>query len=637
MKKVTLFCLMGVLLTIMISSSRAQMVRTDVYRGETIYSPEDDGMIRYGYCTDKINFGIGTSDGTQIKAAIEIPKSVVKRYKGAQIVKLDVGLVTNHVEGITGFTVFLSESVFVAPFYTQDIKIAAEGGWNEITLDVPYELTDKPIVVGCQLSPMVGKSPMGFSKNTTNYMGDWVCLGGKWGHASSLPTETPIVGNVALRAVLSGDALPKQDVKLSNFVLNGYMNAGESVDICGTVINNGVEKVTELEVSYSVNDEAAVVCTFKDLNIMNGETYSFTHFTPWIPKMVGKYEIVLSVTKVNGTIDEYLADNSVSQTTVCQSESTQRKMVLEYFSTEDCVNCPAGNAYVKSVIGDDSRVIWITHHAGYGTDKFTIPESERYLWFYNGGLQAPMLMMDRLPNMPGPVQELDLLNKASLEARLAAPAYIKLEIAGKWDSGKRALNITASGKLLSELPGNNVQLNLFLTEDGIKTKTQAGADDYIQNHVIRRVLTDVFGDALPTLSADKGFSRDFELVIPSSWNAEKVNIIAFVANYDENNVNNCEVYNGESITLKSLISNNVENATAESVIIYPNPAQNIINVSGANDINSVTLFDLSGKIVKKIDNISSRYSIDTSDIENGVYIIECQTDKGSIINKVVIN
>jgi hypothetical protein len=84
----------------------------------------------------------------------------------------------------------------------------------------------------------------------------------------------------------------------------------------------------------------------------------------------------------------------------------------------------------------------------------------------------------------------------------------------------------------------------------------------------------------------------------------------------------------------------VKGVDASKFTVYPNPANNILNVSNSvNDmINSVKITDLTGKTVKESNFVAkSSIQMNIADIVAGVYMMTIKTDKGSITKKIVKN
>ena len=72
-----------------------------------------------------------------------------------------------------------------------------------------------------------------------------------------------------------------------------------------------------------------------------------------------------------------------------------------------------------------------------------------------------------------------------------------------------------------------------------------------------------------------------------------------------------------------------------SISLYPNPASSLIKVRADNNIKSVELYDVQGRIIQvdKVD--SNEVSIDVSKYNSGVYFVKVTTEFGSQISKII--
>ncbi len=83
----------------------------------------------------------------------------------------------------------------------------------------------------------------------------------------------------------------------------------------------------------------------------------------------------------------------------------------------------------------------------------------------------------------------------------------------------------------------------------------------------------------------------------------------------------------------SSISKKNYNAQIE---IYPNPANNSFQIKSDFKINSLRIININGQTIKTF-NINSNQSINTDDLSNGMYFIECIGDEIKAIRKIIIN
>ncbi|MFW6222013.1 MAG: InlB B-repeat-containing protein [Bacteroidota bacterium] len=77
-----------------------------------------------------------------------------------------------------------------------------------------------------------------------------------------------------------------------------------------------------------------------------------------------------------------------------------------------------------------------------------------------------------------------------------------------------------------------------------------------------------------------------------------------------------------------------ENVLPGLVNVYPNPADDVLYISGLEGNSSAVISDLTGKTILEIqdDNIDE---IDISGLTSGMYMLTCSNDKG-ILNKIII-
>jgi hypothetical protein len=83
-------------------------------------------------------------------------------------------------------------------------------------------------------------------------------------------------------------------------------------------------------------------------------------------------------------------------------------------------------------------------------------------------------------------------------------------------------------------------------------------------------------------------------------------------------------------TLLSLDKNN----TVITANIYPNPATDILNVSGVEGVTSLVINDINGRTIKTVNDASS---INVSDLNTGVYFVNINTENGNITKKFMKN
>lgn len=215
-----------------------------------------------------------------------------------------------------------------------------------------------------------------------------------------------------------------------------------------------------------------------------------------------------------------------------------RAVLIEDFTGQRCINCPDGTNIINGIIqtyGEDN-VIAVGIHSGplgfKGNAKrvglMTDTGDEYYKYWANGtNLGQPSAVFNR---KKGPS---DNFNNWAAEVGLiiSEKANLSIDIANAYDAKKRELttkvgafgvNGTVSGKL-----------QVWIVEDGVKAMQMmpdgSANQDYVHNHVFRAAVNGTWGEEV-TVKEGETTSKDYSYVLPETWNAEKISVVAFVYN-----------------------------------------------------------------------------------------------------------
>lgn len=223
-----------------------------------------------------------------------------------------------------------------------------------------------------------------------------------------------------------------------------------------------------------------------------------------------------------------------------------RAVLIEDLTGQRCINCPTGTDIITGIIktyGEDN-VIAVGIHCGplgfAGNSKRvglkTDTGDEYYTHWANGtNLGQPSAIFNRKKGK-GPI---DNLNNWAAEVGLiiSEKANLSVNIANAYDAKTRTLttkvgafgvNGTVSGKL-----------QVWIVEDGIKAMQLmpdgSANQEYIHNHVFRAAVNGTWGEDI-TLKEGETTSNDYSYVLPETWNADNISVVAFV--YNGNGVEN---------------------------------------------------------------------------------------------------
>lgn len=355
----------------------------------------------------------------------------------------------------------------------------------------------------------------------------------------------------------------RSDVELTSIDLVKNYKVGQAIDISGLITNLGSDSVKSLSISYTDGTE-----TFTDeltnLGIAPYHTYKFVHTNSYLPTKETSVNITVNVGKVNGQDDDDESNNAITKKINIWNDFVDRGVLLEEFSTELCVYCPPVGKYLGEIEEHNDRVHMMVHHAGFGTDDFTIPENEEMLALYNGGTFAPAGMVDRHYNGLDNDQdgEVELgpvfwpgspVGEPRIKERLDVPSFVSVNIEGTADITTQELQLNVSGTFLKDF-NDEIGVSLWIIEDGIFTANQTGAlGNYVHHALIRDAISSTFGDALSTGTA-KGdnFSADYTFTYDESWEKGNLEVVAFLSLINDDDVNKRTVLNATSVEISEL-------------------------------------------------------------------------------------
>ncbi len=69
--------------------------------------------------------------------------------------------------------------------------------------------------------------------------------------------------------------------------------------------------------------------------------------------------------------------------------------------------------------------------------------------------------------------------------------------------------------------------------------------------------------------------------------------------------------------------------------IYPNPCTEYANVYSGNDINTISIVDVSGKIIARYSNVADEFQITTASWASGIYLVTVSNNEGQKTIKLI--
>lgn len=368
------------------------------------------------------------------------------------------------------------------------------------------------------------------------------------------------------------------------------------------------------------------------------------------------------------------------------SQTPIKKVMLEEFTTTLCGMCPPRSYAINEwQQNHPNSSILLTIHEGFGRDSMSNTLTSEY---YNAfkppsGLGfAPAIMIDRgyypymYPNEACPYITTNGFDSIALRVSNNTAA-VSVSFQGTYNSSTRNLNITVLTEFFQNVPSADYRITLLLVEDSVvgsgsgwdqKCYDAAFANlhypgqynattQYISNYphrkVLRSALLGTWGSSgiIPTNPViGTVYSKSTTYVVPSQYNANRINLVAFVSKYASSKIEKY-ILNANDIKLTDLIPNNIEEKQSESKLvineIYPLPASGgdvhlNYTLKEAGNVQ-VKLVNMLGETIKTL-GADKKYPegtyelvFNTSGLSKGIYFINLKTDKDQIVRKLIIN
>ena len=502
-------------------------------------------------------------DDTDVSAAIFLPAETLEMYKGCSIEQVHAALAsTLNVESLTVWIRSALDGENIAQgTITKSTTPKMAKGWNTVSLDAPYKIPENPsaVYVGLtfhQKSVSVGLSVVEPSVKEPVDGGLHVQLGtnAEWKDRSD-------EGTLAIEALVFGDQLPKFNLALKRLeVQPTFVKDKGTLSGVATVRNLASHTISAFDLECRIGDSENRYTVHFDtpLAYKDEVPFEFT-ITPDLADMTGNPMTITAEVKNLAEGDEqYPADNSLStQFEVVKSDFT-RNILIEEFTTEKCVNCPRAANILHTVLEMDAykdRLVALCHHTGYYTDSYTLREDVAYEWFFGGyGTYAPGMMVDRLhtdytaiTNEGSPVFCPSLASDLTkmLDKRIKDVAFVSLKIETTLEDQVAKVKVTGS-RSKENFTDYAPRIVVALTEDNIRTTSQAGASgEYFHQHV-NRVYNSTWGDVIEWNGDDYTYECELKVSL-TKYAKENLGVTAYIWNYDPTDYQKCEVANAAAI------------------------------------------------------------------------------------------
>ena len=226
-----------------------------------------------------------------------------------------------------------------------------------------------------------------------------------------------------------------------------------------------------------------------------------------------------------------------------------RKFLLEHFTSANCTQCPMGMKYIVEYLDKQTTpYIWVSHHAVYGTDEYTIPASNAIAMNYLGMNSVPSVVFNRSEQdglLVMKAWDLDYWNTDGRTVEDDTVAEASVVIKHQFDEVSRRLDVTVSGQV-ANVDRKEYLLSILIKENGLVGRQEdaycswkgAKWQEYMHPRVVRDMVTATFGDTVKVENHAYSYSKSY--ILDEGWVAENCCVVAYLTPLKKSPVINAE-------------------------------------------------------------------------------------------------
>lgn len=418
-------------------------------------------------------------------------------------------------------------------------------------------------------------------------------------------------------------------------VLHMIKSGMDSVQV--SLTNRGTNTITSLEMNYSVNGGATQTQTLSGLNLQTMVCDTLTLPMPWNFSTTGTSNVKAWVSKVNGSTDQYSANDTASYTTGVSASSVQRKLVFEEFSNAGCSPCASVNPdYLVVMNANTSRAVQITYHTYWPTIsdpmyQFNIPDNTDQRNYYHiegvpsGNVNGNWLYYFETPLLVW--SDYTLIDR--LDYHHPRPGFFNLGISGTYNGS--TISITGNYASLANFIQGSFSLKVFLVETLTYTTAPGPNGEKFFPNAMRKMFPNPAGTPLgvPTTSTNGNFN--FSYNYPSAVNPANCQVVVYVQNDHTHHI--------YQVDWANLTPTGVDEPEVfKGLSIYPNPSSGVFNLamSSFDEVVTAEVYNTLGEKVHQQSITETNNRLDLSNQAKGMYFVNLRLGDKMVTRKVSI-
>ncbi len=430
-----------------------------------------------------------------------------------------------------------------------------------------------------------------------------------------------------------------------------YVAAG-NVSLKGTFQNMGGDTLTSINIMWSIDNGTTVhTDSLTGLSITTAEIYDFTHSIAVDMSVPQDYNVMMWLASPNGQTDGDTSNNQVTKLISSVSQIPKKVVVGEETGGTWCGFCPRGLVALKDLAHyhPDTWIGISVHNNDPMKNSVYDGAMKNYVSGYPSGL------VDRAGGIE--VDPGDFDSTYQVRKNVVSPVAVNVTNVS-WDYSTREITFDVVATFYTNTT-RDFRMNAVILEDSVTGTDTAwsqtnyysssayGIDlidwegnnwknypihvptaDMVYDHVARGILggwNGTEGSIPDTIVDGTPNTYSYSYTVPESYDATKIYIVGMVIDQTSG-----EILNGYELRT---LPTSIQTSTKETVSLFPNPTNGILNVANATGA-TIQVWSMLGQKVAEVNHANNLERIDLSNYSNGTFIVRIITDKQITTKKI---
>ncbi|MCL2131727.1 MAG: T9SS type A sorting domain-containing protein [Lentimicrobiaceae bacterium] len=449
------------------------------------------------------------------------------------------------------------------------------------------------------------------------------------------------------------DNTPDNEVSLVSVNFDRFIVEGDSAEVSGKVINRGQKPITSFDLYYEVDGIKSPTANLTGLNIPPKTSYDFVYPDKVVFNGAMPHQISVTTSNPNGVTD-VLSNNTRTTGVLVTSEREQRIVLQEVFSSSTSGPARDANEALEKLLSNAEPSQWacIKYQMdlpGNG-DPYYTDECDNRRIFYAANI-VPTLIGDGTMTKTLNTYTISDFNQLS-----NMPAAVKTTGSATVDTGDRKVSLTVTINPLLTYDNPNLGFFAAIVEKETFNNIVLGGSNgekYFR-YVMKKFMTGEVGillaDAVGPLELGKPITFDYDYTFNGRYRQPQ-NAKNPIKNDIEHSVENFEallvVYWLQDVATRDVYqagiadpnpnyvykSSVAEFALNPNIRIFPNPANDNLNIFAAEPIKEISIYSILGQKVGFYNEDIT--TIPVADLAKGMYFITVKTENSVSNQKFV--